>query len=437
MANLQQIIEYLKKKSAPAQADASMMPMPAMPAMPLTPPAIGPSSFDLNVSTTPTAVAGRLPTPPVEQPFKLTSVNPPPELDINRLLAMPAAPETEAPMPAPAPPPMPAPSAPPPMPAPAAPSPVDAMLAPEPEKGTDFSDIGRIIGRAMSGIADAQSARAGTRTNFMGGANEAATVAEASAKARMDDDPSSPQSKFAQSILSKYTGKKPADLASVPYSKAVKVIPMIEQLYKSEAESKDKAFDRSIKERELGLKERELGLKTGAAAGGKAIPGFRATGQVTIDDTEAKKLREGVAEFQTFKRGVDEYRRMIEAHGTTEVFDRGTLAKMNALSKNLQLKVKNLAQLGVLSASDIPFIEKQIPGPGLFKTASGMKGALDATDSMMSSAIRDRMGASGYEPDESMAKLLGTGGGTGGGKPKTVTQNGHTYTLNPNTGQYE
>ena len=128
-----------------------------------------------------------------------------------------------------------------------------------------------------------------------------------------------------------------------------------------------------------------------------AVPGFDLTGEVRPDETEAKKLRDGLAEYETFKQGLQEYRSLIDTYGTTEVLDREGAASLNAASKNLQLKVKNLAQLGVLSWSDIPFIERQIPKPGVFTTKSGTLGALKTTEKLMESSIMNRMKSSGYK----------------------------------------
>ncbi|HYF34348.1 MAG TPA: hypothetical protein VD994_03570 [Prosthecobacter sp.] len=314
-----------------------------------------------------------------------------------------------------------------------------AIRTDDPKSGFDVGGAARTIGQALSGVADAMSARAGGKSNFMASSMASAKEAEEQAKLKDMDDPASSTSQAYQRLMAKYTGRKPEDYKAMSATKIAKAIPAIEKAYQLEAGAQEKASERALKERELSLKERELGLKANKTAGAKNIPGFRWNGQVEIDDTEAKKLREGVAEYQTFNRALNEYRNMIKNHGTTEVFDRAALAKMDALAKNLQLKVKNLAQLGVLSASDIPFIEKQIPAPGVFRTASGMQGALDATGQIMASAVRDRLSTSGYVPDPEMEKLLGPSGGGAApaSRPKTVRQGGYTYTLNEATGEYE
>ena len=126
------------------------------------------------------------------------------------------------------------------------------------------------------------------------------------------------------------------------------------------------------------------------------VPGFELTGEVTPDKTEAKKLREGKGEYDTFIQGLNDYRNLISQYGTTEVLDRGARGQLQSAAKNLQLKVKNLAQLGVLSFSDIPFIQEQIPEPGVFTTVSGAMGSLSQTEKMMRDSFNKRMKSSGY-----------------------------------------
>lgn len=143
----------------------------------------------------------------------------------------------------------------------------------------------------------------------------------------------------------------------------------------------------------------------------KEIPGYTRTGAVEVDDIETRKLREGVPEFETFKTAVSDYKKLISKHGTQEMTDRRVQGSMSALAKNLQLKVKNLAQLGVLSASDVPFIEEQIPSPGVFKTKEGMLGALETAEKLMQTAIDNKMKVGGYEAAGSKAKGSGVQAG--------------------------
>jgi hypothetical protein len=129
-----------------------------------------------------------------------------------------------------------------------------------------------------------------------------------------------------------------------------------------------------------------------------SIPGFKLTGEVTPSETEAKNMRDGVSEFSTFMQGLDTYKQLLDKYGTGEVFPTEGSGKLDSISKDLQLKVKNLAQLGVLSISDIPFIMKQIPEPGVMKFKGNMVGALDQTKANTIVKVKNQLKSRGYEP---------------------------------------
>lgn len=133
---------------------------------------------------------------------------------------------------------------------------------------------------------------------------------------------------------------------------------------------------------------------------GTVIPGYEKTGEVEADPIEVRKLRQGVSEFETFSKDLERYKGLINKYGTSETTDRKIQGQMKALSKSLQLKIKNIAQLGVLSGSDIPFIEEPIPSPGILKTKEGMLGAIESTEQSMRSTIENNLKLSGYVKGE-------------------------------------
>ena len=196
---------------------------------------------------------------------------------------------------------------------------------------------------------------------------------------------------------------------------------------RKEIEKEERAFKRQkeLKKMEMDYKkQKDADVKSGKSF---QIPGTVQVSDVGLSDVEKKNLRNGVAEFKTFKKIIGEYRDLVNKYGTTELLNREVSGKMGAYSKNLQLKVKNLAQLGVLSKSDIPFITEQIPQPGFFKTKEGMLGALNATEKMMNDSVNETLKAAGLSPIEDLPE------------PKTKPQQsefsvGQTAT-NPQTGQ--
>jgi hypothetical protein len=134
----------------------------------------------------------------------------------------------------------------------------------------------------------------------------------------------------------------------------------------------------------------------GIGTGKVNIPGLNLTGEVSPKPEEAVKLRQASAEFQTFQQDLNSYRDLIKKYGTQERSKPAVQAEMNAKAKKLQLSVKNMAQLGILSASDVPFIVKQIPDPGFFQFSEGMLGALDSTEESMFNTLKNSLEASGY-----------------------------------------
>jgi hypothetical protein len=130
------------------------------------------------------------------------------------------------------------------------------------------------------------------------------------------------------------------------------------------------------------------------------IPGLKRTGRVDLDDVGVRNLRSSSAEFETFKNELAKYRAYVDRYGTSEMTDRRVQAEMTSMAKGLQLKVKNLAQLGVISASDVPYILGQIPEPGIFSTKNGMIGGLDATYERMANDYGNKLNVSGYAPEQ-------------------------------------
>lgn len=204
------------KKRTPEEEDALIRAF----LMPKAPP-IPPSSFDVASSTAPTAMAGKVEVPPINDfmDFKLTMDDPyAPPVEEPAPMA-PVVPMVKKPSPnlaqlEPKPAPAPDIAFPPAAPAPEGPSDREKMM--EKLKNDDWISV---IGKALSGLADARMAKEGQKSNFFAGANEADTAArdrtikefdtaakikkdEAEAKAK--NDPTSPRSKAYQDLMVEY-----------------------------------------------------------------------------------------------------------------------------------------------------------------------------------------------------------------------------------------
>lgn len=185
---------------------------------------IPPSSFDINESTSPTALAGKMDVPPIDDflNYKLTlddipGYTPPPEEPMAPPPAAPVAPMVKKPAPMP-PKPEPVPSSVDALtPAPAIPAgPSDREKLMEGLKGDDWASV---IGKALSAMGDAQLAKAGGKGNFLNNAITMDTEGRerkikefdtAAAKKKEDteyaakNDPTSPRSKAYQDLMTEY-----------------------------------------------------------------------------------------------------------------------------------------------------------------------------------------------------------------------------------------
>ncbi len=214
------------------------------------------------------------------------------------------------------------------------------------------------------------------------------------AEARDLNDPNSQLSKDYQQMLASVVGEEGVRGKSAAV--LLKVVPEIRAAREATARREEA---RSVREASSNDKQAAADEKRSAAAQATAVPGFRPNGKVRIDEIEARKLRDGLAEYRTFMATLNDYVKNVKDHGTTEWVG-AEAAEMQAQAKRLQLAVKNLAQLGVLSASDIPFIEQQIPNPGFFKSQSGMLGALASSKKMAGQSLRNQMLARGLELED-------------------------------------
>ena len=165
---------------------------------------------------------------------------------------------------------------------------------------------------------------------------------------------------------------------------------------------------------------------------GLVVPGWELTGEVLPDDTEAKKARDGQANYEAFKNDLVNLKDLVGKYGTVELTGPES-AEMEALVKSLQLNLKNIAQLGVLSASDIPFLTKQVPDintmKALFTSSGTFKAGLDQSLNTAESKFTNFMKSRGYVPKGGAPTGAPTGG-AGGGKIK-VSNGTETLLIDP------
>lgn len=157
----------------------------------------------------------------------------------------------------------------------------------------------------------------------------------------------------------------------------------------------------------------------------------------TADD--AKQLK-GAAETKAkFDAQLEELIALRKDKGV-EYLDRESVARAKQLSRDLLLGYKDLAKLGVLSQSDEAILNDIIPNDPLGQDwAPGQDPTLHKLEKFQGDVNRDfdsRLDQRLRNPNNPQRKSQ-QGKAPSKSKPKTITQNGHTYTLNEATGEYE
>ena len=129
------------------------------------------------------------------------------------------------------------------------------------------------------------------------------------------------------------------------------------------------------------------------------VPGYQLGSDVRPTTKEASDLRFASGSLNDFSKGVDRMKNLIEQYGSTELT--GTASgEMESLAANLKLTLKEVQKLGVLSASDIAFLEAQIFDPSSTKSIFTKKDTaikqLETAKSRAQSLLTESLKARGY-----------------------------------------
>lgn len=139
-------------------------------------------------------------------------------------------------------------------------------------------------------------------------------------------------------------------------------------------EQEAQALDRRYKEAMIGEKERqpqreaeeralklkEIGMKEDERRMALEVPGVG----IARTPEDAKQLKDALETKADFDRQLDELIGLRQKYGA-EVLDRTAVSRAKQLSKDLLLKYKNMAKLGVLSKSDEDIINAILPSDPL------------------------------------------------------------------------
>lgn len=181
-------------------------------------------------------------------------------------------------------------------------------------------------------------------------------------KRQKEEDPNSDESKLAQELAGKMLPGK--DFSTMSASQIKGMLPTLERMYSSEWENKFK--QESLKERRA-ERAHEKGLKDAEKEEQLTTPFGKAR---TADD--AKKLKDASEKKEKFDRIMQEMIDLRNKHNGGAMWNREDVARAKQLAGDAKIIYKDLANLGVLSASDNVLIDQVIPADPLEYNISGL-----------------------------------------------------------------
>ena len=138
------------------------------------------------------------------------------------------------------------------------------------------------------------------------------------------------------------------------------------------------------------------------------VPGYNLGPNVRPLPAEARDLRTTSAAVKDFVAGVDRLKELINQYGSTNIMGAGS-GEMTSLASNLKLSLKEVQKLGVLSSSDIAFLDAQLFDPSRLSSlgtrTSTAQEQLDTIKSRAKSALAEALKSRGYSPADGGASL--------------------------------
>lgn len=274
---------------------------------------------------------------------------------------------------------------------------------------------------------------------------QAKDMEESDAKKKRETDPSSDESKMAQSLATRM-GMDPAAAATLTAAKFKDFSPALEKAYQIEEDSRRRAEDRDDKKVARGERAEDRQMQrdqmkqhqddvTSEKMQALKTPFGLAN---TVDD--AKQLKEAYESKKNFDSKIDQMITLREKHkgGTNSLINSEDVDRGKQLSKDLLLEYKNMAKLGVLSKSDEDIINAIIPKDplsynGIASTVTGQDPILNnlkqfrqdsSNDFNTKVATRTRDGGTG------MKAMAGNQAPPMTGKPKVEHVDNNTKLVN-------
>ena len=167
-------------------------------------------------------------------------------------------------------------------------------------------------------------------------------------KLKREMDPNSAESKMAQSLAIEM-GMSPERANGLSATKFKEFSPSLQKIYEIRERKLDRNDAREERRMQIGnkLEEKQQTLKTPFG--------------LANNEDDAKKLKDAYESKSNFDNKIDQMIALREKHHGGATFNREDVARGKQLSKDLLLEYKNMAKLGVLSASDEKIINQIIP----------------------------------------------------------------------------
>jgi hypothetical protein len=336
---------------------------------------------------------------------------------------------------------------------------LEGLLKPRSPEGLRTLDLGNMdTGSTVAGLSKVQDARdMSVLTNQLGAAAEligsGISRSKPVAQGRFDQ-----QAKDADKIVKDFKDRgdqeknDPNSGVSQAYRKAMerfgikiqgnpsaatieKVAPWIVKAHEGEENREARkaamalALEGKKEARDAKKEEKELQL---------AVPGFERTGEVMPKPEEAVKFRKATATADQLKTKLKRLRDLVTKEGSFGMFGNDA-AEMQSLATEVQLLAKSpeMYELGVLTGPDMSLLEKITADPsGMSSLFTRDKTRLKQIDTQLSS-VDQKLGSISKSLGYKQVGVPEKKQQNDAPKPKTVIQNGHTYTLNEETGEYE
>lgn len=188
-------------------------------------------------------------------------------------------------------------------------------------------------------------------------------------KLKMEKDPNSMESKYAQELALKM-GMKPEMVQGLTAAKFKELSPVTMKMYEIDERVKERARDNQLRREDMSLKREanDIAKEERNSIQREKMDEKRTTKEDALrtpygfanTPDDAKQIKEGYEAKANFDSKLQEMIDLRKNKGS-EFMDREAVARGKQLSKDLLLEYKNMAKLGVLSQADQGIIDAIIP----------------------------------------------------------------------------